>query len=706
MSSQSDPMNRRDFLRNSGLALGWLGLAQAASAGEVEHEALAGPIPAAQITAAMRRNRPRKLAYRNPGLVTDVGVGLWGWPLPMDYDGDGLMDLVVAGTGTPSNGVYLFRNTGEVDLATKLPLFARGERLGPAVDSPQVSYTASGPIVTTPGAMYPDFQRTAFAHPVRLPAPTAQEILGKDVANGIAGIRANEWTLVDFYGTGKLDLVVGIDYWGDYQWENAFHGSDASDFDANGRWKFGPLRGYVYVLRNIGTNEQPSYAPPVQLQAGGAPVDVYGRPSPCFGDFRGVGKLDLICGEFIDGFTYFENVGTRTEPRYAEGRKLKVAGEPLHLDLCMISPVACDFNQDGRLDLVVAQEDGRVAFIENTGVVVDHVPQFLPPRFFRQEADKVKFGALSAPAAFDLDGDGNEDLIVGDTAGYIGFIRNLGGSPPRWAEPVYLAGGKDTIRILAGYNGDCQGPSEAKWGYTNVSVADWDGDGLPDILCADVYGRVCWYRNIGTRRRPKFAPAQPIEVEWEGPTPKPPWNWWNPQGKELVTQWRCTPLAFDWNRDGLMDLITLDVEGYLALFERRRRPDGSLELLPGKRVFWGEGVSAYDQSGRPMNHESGPLRLNAGLGGASGRRTFCITDWDGDGALDILVNSVNINWLRGLGRNADGYWVFRDMGPLSDERLAGHSTCPTIVHWGPEADGDLLFGAEDGFFYHLKRPAG
>ena len=27
------------------------------------------------------------LSYNNPGLVVDLGVGLWAWPLPMDFDG-------------------------------------------------------------------------------------------------------------------------------------------------------------------------------------------------------------------------------------------------------------------------------------------------------------------------------------------------------------------------------------------------------------------------------------------------------------------------------------------------------------------------------------------------------------------------------------------------------------------------------------------
>ena len=87
-------------------------------------------------------------------------------------------------------------------------------------------------------------------------------------------------------------------------------------------------------------------------KAGGKLIDVFGMPSPSFADFDGDGDLDLICGEFLDSFTYFENTGTRTQPVYAAGRQLMVAGEKLHMDLCMITPMTHDFNGDVQEDFL------------------------------------------------------------------------------------------------------------------------------------------------------------------------------------------------------------------------------------------------------------------------------------------------------------------------------------------------------------------
>jgi hypothetical protein len=146
---------------------------------------------------------------------------------------------------------------------------------------------------------------------------------------------------------------------------------------------------------------------------------------------------------------------------------------------------------------------------------------------------------------------------------------------------------------MAGPNGSIQGPAEAKWGYTTLSVADWDGDGLPDLIVNSIWGKVVWFKNIGTRTAPKLAAAQPIEVEWDGPQPRSRGAGCGPNGKALLTQWRTTPVAVDWNKDGLMDLVMLDQEGYLAFFERAKR-DGKLVLLPPKRVLCGDTLLPTD----------------------------------------------------------------------------------------------------------------
>jgi hypothetical protein len=647
-----------------------------------------------------------RLAHNDPGLLVDLGVGLWAWPLPMDYNGDGLMDLVVVCTDKPYNGTWFFENSGQVDPQTKLPVFKPAVLIGKSAPSVGISYVTGRPVVTATssvkvgetyqyrGNTFPDFLKTQFNQPKKLGVP--EKILTQP-----GNIRQNQWQLVDFDGDGALDVTVGIDFWGDFGPLNGGEGA----FNAKGEWTRGKLRGYVYVIRNTGTTEQPKYAAPVRLQAGGQDVDPYGMPSPMWGDFRGTGKLDLICGEFRDGFTFYENTGTRTQPVYAAGRPLTLGGNRLHMDLCMITPTAVDFNGDGRLDIICGDEDGRVAFLENTGQVVDGMPQFLPPRYFRQFAADVKFGALATPYAFDWDGDGDDDLIVGNSAGYIAFIENLGGNPVRWAAPRYLAAGGQLIREQAGPNGSIQGPAEAKWGYSILSVADWDGDGLPDIMTNGIWGKVMWYRNIGTRTAPRLAAAQPVELAPGSPAQQAPWNWWSPQGRELVSQWRTTPQMIDWNGDGLMDLVMSDGEGYLALYERQRAADGTLVLLPPQRVFWSEGASSFDSNGKPTNNQSGLLRLNDGAYGRGGRRTFCIVDWDGDGKLDLLLNSApNVNFFRGLGKNAAGQWAFRDEGPVSTHVLAGHATKPTVGDWNKDGVPDLLIGAEDGFFYQVSNP--
>ncbi len=616
----------------------------------------------------------QRLTMNRADATSFLGVGLWAWPLPIDWDKDGDLDLVVSCPDVPYRGIYLFENPGggklPGEIPIKMPVFKPAVLVGKGQSNIAVSYADGEPRVLIPGHELTNFRDQQFAELAKIHERT--NIHPNKV-------RQNMWRYVDYDGDGALDVSVGVGDWTAYGWDNAY--------DAEGKWTNGPLHGFVYVLRNLGTTEKPRYDEPVKVLADGQPVDVYGMPSPNFADFDGDGDLDLLCGEFVDSFNYFENTGSRTEPQYASARKLTHDGQQLKMDLQMIVPTAIDWDGDGDVDLIVGDEDGRVALVEHTGRIVDGTPDFLPPQYFRQEAQFAKFGALVTPVSVDWDDDGDEDLICGNSAGYVAMIENLdGGNPPAWSEPQLLAADGETIRIQAGSNGSIQGPCEAKWGYTTLSVADWDHDGLRDLVVNSIWGKVVWYRNVGTTGSPQLTAANPIQVNWSaGSTPpSPTWNWWKPNGNELSTQWRTTPVVIDLDLDGLNDLVLLDHEGFLSFF-RRSRVGNELRLDPGERLF-------RDSMGQP-------LRLNAEAAGRSGRRKLCFADWDGDGRLDLLVNSTSINFLRNVSTK-ENPWTFQDEGPVDETRLAGHTTSPTMVDWDRDGRPDLVIGAEDGHLYY------
>ncbi|MCA9031915.1 MAG: exo-alpha-sialidase, partial [Planctomycetaceae bacterium] len=553
-----------------------------------------------------------------------------------------------------------FENASGDTAKNKMPVFKPAKRISKGAQNVQVSYIDGKPVVLTPGNVHPDFLKTGIEQ---------QTKLGPPVNVHMNKVRGNMWRMVDYDGDGKNDLVVGVGDWTEYGWDNAY--------TENGRWMNGPLRGYVYLLSNTGTNEAPKYDKPKKIMATDRPVETFGWPSPNFADFDGDGDLDLLCGEFLDGFTYFENIGSRTEPNYAAGIKLNDnTSAPLVMDLQMITPTAFDWDKDGDLDLIVGDEDGRVALVENTGELRGRQPVFLAPKYFQQEADTLKFGALATPYPYDWDGDGDEDILCGNTAGYIALFENLGDGAdgrPKWSVPSRLTVGKGEsareFRVLAGPNGSIQGPAEAKWGYTTLSVADWDADGDPDIIYNSILARIGVLRNDGDHLTDTLLDTGLSEAP-------PAWYWWQTKSSSSLTQWRTTPVAVDFDGDRKLDLVLLDQEGYLTL----RRSGGVAD-----RIF--------------VDEQNAPVRLNSKSCGSSGRVKLDVVDWDGDGRLDLLVNSENATWYRNC-EDREGKVVLKRIGNLASRNVAGHTSSPAACDFDKDGKPDLLVGAENGRLYY------
>ena len=643
-----------------------------------------------------------RVEVNNPDADAFLAVGLWSWIVPADVDDDGNTDLIISCEDVPYNGVWYFRNTGD-DLLN--PTFEKARKLSKGVINVQPSWVDGKLRVLTPGFEYPDFIHTGVDKPVAL--KSGDENLPTNVH--FNNVRGNMWRFVDFDGDGLVDIVVGSDDWTDYGWDDAY--------TDEGVWKNGPLRGNIYLLRNVGSNDSPVYEKPTMLKdLDGNVLETFGWPSPNFADWDGDGDLDIVGIEFRDTIQYAENVGTRTEPKYKPFAPVCLEdGKPAAAELAMPTIVAFDWDRDGDLDVLLGDEDGRIALFVNTGRLNDaNQPLFESPFYFKQIPDALKCGALSTPWGVDWDDDGDWDIISGNSAGYIFFLENLSGpgvDPPKWAAPVALSSEPDDqtlaetasfipkassliekrrdgtvpIRIMAGPNGSIQGPCEPKWGYTTLSVADWDGDGLKDIVANSILGNVLWYKNVGEKGAPKLAQPRVVDVEWENDAPELAWGWRKPKGKELLTQWRTTPVAIDFNEDGLTDLVSLDTEGYLAFFERHRTDSGELKLSSPKRVF-------VDSSGVP-------LRLNAGRAGASGRRKICFCDYNRDGKLDLLANNRNAD-LYLQTKNEDGLYYFVLAGEVDSRPIKGHSTSPTVVDFNNDGVMDPFIGAEDGHFYY------
>jgi hypothetical protein len=142
-------------------------------------------------------------------------------------------------------------------------------------------------------------------------------------------------------------------------------------------------------------------------------------------------------------------------------------------------------------------------------------------------------------------------------------------------------------------------------------------------------------------------------------------------------------VAHDINHDGLLDLVMLDQEGYLAFFERNK----DFTLQAPKRSF--------------LNIQNQALRLNDQSAGKSGRRKLCLTDWDGDGFLDLLVNSKNADLWRQVAQE-NGKWKFQNLGAIDPKNIEGHDVSPTTADFDDDGTPDFIGGAEDGRMYFMK----
>jgi hypothetical protein len=216
-------------------------------------------------------------------------------------------------------------------------------------------------------------------------------------------------------------------------------------------------------------------------------------------------------------------------------------------------PQLADLDGDGKPDLTSGSWPGEIYWFRGEG----------GGKFGARDTLKLasggalKPGNASAVAVVDWDGDGLLDIISGVIEGAVYFIRNEGtAQKPVFAKPVMLAAGGATIRVPGGDSGPC--------------VADWDGDGRPDLLVGCGDGSVFFFRNKAAKGVPELEP--PVALVSKGPT------FTQPANSQPLTRpgSRAKVCVADWNGDGGPDLLVGDfnyehnkAHGYVWVFLRK-----------------------------------------------------------------------------------------------------------------------------------------
>lgn len=155
----------------------------------------------------------------------------------------------------------------------------------------------------------------------------------------------------------------------------------------------------------------------------------YGTGSkPVIFDFDYNGLPDIVVsnyGYFRPAQTYqsklalLRNVGTATQPAFEQ-----VSTDYFGLssyNLVNAHPAFGDLDGDGKQDMLVGELNGNLHFFKNTGGIMANFSVMTTPLFF-----SIDVGQYSTPFLFDVNGDSLLDIVSGKRDGSLDYYRNMG----------------------------------------------------------------------------------------------------------------------------------------------------------------------------------------------------------------------------------------------------------------------------------------
>lgn len=296
------------------------------------------------------------------------------------------------------------------------------------------------------------------------------------------------------------------------------------------------------------------------------------------------------------------------------------------------------------------------------------------------------------------------------------------------------------------------------------SMADWDGDGVLDIVSGNSAGNILFFKNTGSNINPLFQNPVALEAGGEKIHIQPGYRE-DIQGPGEARWGYTCPVVYDWNKDGLPDILTGDSRGKFMIYinkGNKTKPQldveqslyvngmnvhGGWRSIPGVAEMNGKNVYVildrdndfhlYYQLDTYNVEDGGKLKLTDGKyinghrrkGGQFGRAKTHIVDWDGDGVKDMLVGTgrgasipnpttglpynrkkknegAAVLFLRNAGTDAQPVFEYPRMMKFKGEDilLGAHECAPTTGYLGGDGKTlNLVVGTEYGTFIYYDR---